>query len=304
MSRPGARPGDWKTQPFPETHVELPTRRVYSPAEMTRIRDGLVPEEMEDKWFIVWNGETLDLHRSWTGLHIYRVAFAPAPFGERIARAHANRDPSQYRETGAEVDARMLVWLIDALLLERWRNIPPANLARPRVTLSIGDITRAAADAVVNAANEALAGGGGVDGAIHRAAGPELMDACRSLPATGGVRCPTGEARVTPGFRMNARWIIHVVGPIHRGVPDDARLLASAFRAALDGAVEHGARTVALPALSCGAFGYPLHEAARIAVAVAREPRDLDEVRFVLFDQKTHDAWQSALDETLRGDAS
>jgi O-acetyl-ADP-ribose deacetylase len=111
------------------------------------------------------------------------------------------------------------------------------------------------------------------------------------------VRCPTGEARVTPGFRTSARWIIHAVGPIHRGVPDDARLLTSAIRAALDAAVEHGARTVALPALSCGAFGYPLHEAARIAVAVAREPRDLDEVRFVLFGQTTHDAWQRALGE-------
>jgi O-acetyl-ADP-ribose deacetylase (regulator of RNase III) len=300
MSRSGTRPGDWDTQPFPESHAELHIRRVYSHAEMTRIRQGLRPQEMEDKWFIVWNGETLDFHRSWTGLHIYRVAFAPAPFGERIVRADANRDPSQYTETRAEVDARTLVWLIDTLLLDRWRNVP----ARPRVTLSIGDITRAAADAVVNAANEPLAGGGGVDGAIHRAAGPELMDACRSLPAIGGVRCPTGEARVTPGFRMNTRWIIHAVGPVHRGVPDDARLLTSAIRAALDAAVEHGASTVALPALSCGAFGYPLQEAARIAVAVAREPRALEEVRFVLFDQKTHDAWQRALDESLRSDAS
>jgi O-acetyl-ADP-ribose deacetylase (regulator of RNase III) len=304
MSRPGARPGGWKTQPFPEAHVELSARRVYSSAEMTRIRDGLLPEEMEDKWFIVWNGEALDLHRSWTGSHIYRVAFAPTLFGERIARAHANRDPSQYTETSAALDERMLLWLIDGLLLERWRNSPASNLTRPRVTLSIGDITRTAADAVVNAANEPLAGGGGVDGAIHRAAGPELMAACRSLPATHGVRCPTGEARVTPGFRMSARWIIHAVGPIHRGVPDDARLLASAIGAALDAAVEHGARTVALPALSCGAFGYPLHEAARIAVAVAREPRDLDEVSFVLFDQQAHDAWQSALRESLGGHGS
>jgi O-acetyl-ADP-ribose deacetylase (regulator of RNase III) len=295
MSRPGARPGDWKTQPFSENHVELSIRRVYSSAEMTRIRDGLVPEEMEDKWFIVWNGETLDLYRSWTGLHVYRVAFAAAPFGERIARAYATRDSSQYTETSDEVDACTVLELIDGLLLDRRR---VSRKRPPRVTLSVGDITQAAADVVVNAANAALAGGGGVDGAIHRAAGPELMDACRSLPATGGVRCPTGEARVTPGFHMKARWIVHAVGPIHRGVPDDARLLASALRAALDAAVEHGASTVAVPALSCGAFGYPVHEAARIAVAVAREPRDLHEVRFVLFDQKTHDAWQRALDET------
>jgi O-acetyl-ADP-ribose deacetylase (regulator of RNase III) len=110
------------------------------------------------------------------------------------------------------------------------------------------------------------------------------------------VRCPTGEARVTPAFALpGARWIVHAVGPIYQGSPDDARLLGGAVRAALDAAVEHGARTVAVPALSCGAFRYPLREAAALAIAAAREPRDLDEVRFVLFDAKTHAAWERAL---------
>ena len=296
MARPGARPGDWKTLPFPASHAEVPVDRVFSIAEMTRLRDGLLPEEMEDKWFVVWTGEALDLHRSWTGNHIFRVTFAPAPFGEVVARALANRDPEQYRAPEAGYDGKMAMWVLDAIVLGRWRKLPVVSPSPPPITLTIGDITEAGCDAVVNAANEPLAGGGGVDGAIHDAAGPALIDACRSLPSVGGVRCPTGEARATPAFELDARWIIHAVGPIHRGVPDDARLLASAFRAAFDVAVRRGARTVAVPALSCGAFRYPLRDAARIAIEVAREGRDLDEIRFVLFDAKTHAAWKRALD--------
>jgi O-acetyl-ADP-ribose deacetylase (regulator of RNase III) len=112
-----------------------------------------------------------------------------------------------------------------------------------------------------------------------------------------GARCPTGEARVTPAFALpGARWIVHAVGPIYQGAPDDARLLRGALDAALDAAVLHGATTVAVPALSCGAFRYPLADAAAIAVAAARTPRALDEIRFVLFDAHTHAAWQRALD--------
>lgn len=166
-----------------------------------------------------------------------------------------------------------------------------------RLTAMRGDITKAAVDAIVNAANEALLGGGGVDGAIHRAAGPELLEACRALPTLHGhVRCPTGEARITPGFRLPAPWVIHTVGPRYGGTSADARLLASAFRSSLALAEERGLRTIAFPAISCGVFGYPIPEAAQIAAAVARErPWALEEIRFVLFDEEARLVFLRAL---------
>jgi len=145
------------------------------------------------------------------------------------------------------------------------------------------DITTLAVDAIVNAANERLLGGGGVDAAIHRAAGPELLAACRAI---GG--CPTGEARITPGFRLPARYVVHTVGPVwHGGGRGESELLASCYRASLGLAVENGAATVAFPAISTGIYGYPLADAARIAVAtvaaaLSGEPR-ISEVTFCCF---------------------
>ena len=279
---------------MPDRAVELPVRRVFSGEEMARLREGLVPEEMEDRWFVVWTGEALDFHRSWTGAHIFRMSFAPARFGEEVASVIVNRDPEQYRSEDIEADAGLVLWLCDALVLGYERGRPPRA---PRITLDVGDITKTGCDVVVNAANAGLAGGGGVDGAIHRAAGRALVDACRELPTVErGIRCPTGEARVTPGFALpGARWIVHAVGPVH-GTGDDARLLRAAFDAAFDAAVLHGGMRVAVPAISCGAFGYPLAEAARIAVDAARAARELDEIRFVLFDEKTRAAWARALE--------
>ena len=148
-----------------------------------------------------------------------------------------------------------------------------------------GDITREHVDAVVNAANQGLAGGGGVDGAIHRAAGAEdLHAACEEL---GG--CATGDAKATPGFRLPARWIIHAVGPRYRdGEHGEPELLASCYRRSLEVADELGARSVAFPAISTGIYGYPGADAARIAVATLRStPTNVELARLVAFDDAT-----------------
>jgi O-acetyl-ADP-ribose deacetylase (regulator of RNase III) len=159
-----------------------------------------------------------------------------------------------------------------------------------------GDITRQDTEAIVNAANTTLLGGGGVDGAIHRAGGPQILEACKKI---GG--CPTGEARITTGGRLKARWVIHTVGPVYRdGRHHEPELLASAYRNSLKLASERGIRSLAFPSISTGAYAYPLADAARIALRTAldylRERREIGLVRFVLFGQSALQAYEAALD--------
>ena len=164
------------------------------------------------------------------------------------------------------------------------------------------DITTLDVDAIVNAANGSLLGGGGVDGAIHRAAGPELLKACRALPQVRpGVRCPTGEARITPGFRLPARYIIHTVGPVWRdGEHDEPALLASCYRQSMALATTHGVRSIAFPAISCGVYGYSPELAAPVALRSLREALLEDaSVRVLLccFGDAMASIWQRALSD-------
>lgn len=166
-----------------------------------------------------------------------------------------------------------------------------------RIVLERGDITRQAADAIVNAANSSLLGGGGVDGAIHRAGGPQILEECRRIRATrypDGL--PVGEAVATSGGTLPARWVIHTVGPVYSGRDDRSHQLAACHTNALAVADELGARTVAFPAISTGVYGYPLELAAPTAIAAVRSAdTDVEEVRFVLFDDAALDAFRRAL---------
>lgn len=166
--------------------------------------------------------------------------------------------------------------------------------------LKQGDITRETVDAIVNAANSSLLGGGGVDGAIHRAGGPSILAECRAIVARQGG-CPTGEAVITGAGRLQARHVVHTVGPVWRGgAAGEPDLLASAYRNSLALAAAHGAWTIAFPSISTGVYGYPLAQAAPLALAVARDYAlshpDFAEIRFVLFSTDSFDAFKAALD--------
>jgi O-acetyl-ADP-ribose deacetylase (regulator of RNase III) len=165
----------------------------------------------------------------------------------------------------------------------------------PRIHLIQGDITQQDTDAIVNAANPSLLGGGGVDGAIHRRGGPAILEECKRIRAeTYPDGLPTGEAVATTAGDLPARWVIHTVGPVYSPGEESAELLASSHRRSLKVARDLGAHTIAFPAISTGVYGYPLELAAPVAVATVAEDSHLEEVRFVLFDRAAYEAFSEA----------
>lgn len=166
---------------------------------------------------------------------------------------------------------------------------------RNRIEIFRGDITKLKVDAIVNAANSSLLGGGGVDGAIHNAAGPELLEYCRKLKG-----CPTGEAKITPGFALPAKFVIHTVGPIWQGgMHNEAKLLTGCYKNSLNLAIENGIKSIAFPAISTGIYGYPLNDATKIAVDVTLEYLEnnssIEKVIFVCFDERTYEGYEKTI---------
>ncbi|MGD9364072.1 MAG: O-acetyl-ADP-ribose deacetylase [Desulfobacteraceae bacterium] len=166
---------------------------------------------------------------------------------------------------------------------------------RSKIEIRQGDITRLCVDAIVNAANTSLLGGGGVDGAIHRAAGPELLAECRTI---GG--CPTGEARITKGYGLPAKYVIHTVGPVYSGRPQDPQLLQSCYMNSLQLALDRNVQSIAFPAISCGVYGYPIADAAKIAlrtaIAFLSENPAVTRIVFVLFSKSDQAVYEEVFE--------
>ncbi len=191
--------------------------------------------------------------------------------------------------------------LMEVRTMLRMQKSAPEALPKGTISVQLGDITTLPCDAIVNAANKSLLGGGGVDGAIHRAAGPELVKECVTL---GG--CETGEAKITLGYNLPAKHVIHTVGPVHRGKQEDAELLHNCYRNSMNLAMENDIHSIAFPAISTGIYGYPLKEATGIAVSTVKQclkdnPDYAIDVIFCCFDEETYNVYRSCLADTTEG---
>ncbi len=278
-----------------------PPNMLLSLDEMQAIALGYRPMDMNDKWLAFMESDRLFLHRSWTGHGVYEVTFAAKEIGFVITSARiegdprrkkGNFDPRDFDPISERDNLRDLIVHVSGEPMPI--SLPTIVSRTPTLQAVFGDITAEDVDAVVNAAKTSLLGGEGVNGAIHRAAGPELLAHCRTLDG-----CPVGRAKVTPGYRLDARWVIHTVGPQWRGgTHGEPVLLESCYRESLARADEVGARSVAFPALATGAHGYPLKAAATTAVDTVRSTSTkVGTIRFVCFDRRTLRTFRSVIDQ-------
>lgn len=306
-----ATKSDWKIYDMPEEHEVFQFKRKISKEELQNLRYGNIPQEMEDKWFWYMEGNTLYAHRSWTGSCIFVIEINE---DTGIHNVTVNRRKEVYTVTSIEEDIDIINELLDwwckpqynyyeEFLEETRENLEKSETNKEpsiNIFLSIGDITKLECDCIVNVANKSLLGGGGVDGAIHRAAGPELLEECRMLHG-----CDTGEAKITKGYKLLAKYIIHTVGPIYSGKEEDARLLAMCYKNSLNLAKENNIHSIAFPAISTGVYGYPLKEATDVAIKqvlewiVDNQEYDMD-IIFCSFDQKTNDVYDNILSTILQ----
>lgn len=273
---------------MPETHEYFKLERKISREELNNLRYGHIPHEMEDKWFSYMDGNTLYAHRSWTGYCIYIIEINEET---GIHDVTVNRDMEQYRCNSINEDIKTVNDLLD------WWSEPrrERGLVESGIHVKQCDITALKCDAIVNAANNSLLGGGGVDGAIHRVAGPELLLECRTLNG-----CETGEAKITKGYRLPAKYVIHTVGPIYSGNASDVELLAACYRNSLDLAKENNLHSIAFPAISTGVYGYPLADATEVAVKTVKDWIDRNndyamDITFCCFDKRTSDIYNREL---------
>ena len=288
MQKKVATKKDWKTQEMPEAHEHFKLERKISREELNNLRYGHIPHEMEDKWFSYMAGNTLYAHRSWTGYCIYIIEINEETGVHDVT---VNRDTNQYRCDSINEDIKDV-----NILLDWWsESRRERGLAEIGIHVKQCDITTLACDTIVNAANKSLLGGGGVDGAIHRAASPELLNECRTLNG-----CETGEAKITKGYRLPAKHVIHTVGPIYSGSDSDARLLSACYRNSLDLAKKNNLHSIAFPAISTGVYGYPPADATEVAVKTVKDwlKRNNDyamDITFCCFDKRTSDIYNREL---------
>ena len=273
-----------------------PPTMLLTQNEMRRIAMGHQPV-YDGSWLAFMEDDRLFFHRSWTGHGIYEATFAATEMGFVMISACVEGDPARH---GSDLDPiEECDFLRDLIMLVSGEPTPllsQTSMSRdPALEAVLGDITDQDVDAIINTANRHLAVGDGVNGAIHHAAGPELLRHCGAL---GG--CDVGRAVVTPGFRLAARWVIHTVAPEWTGgTRGEPVLLESCYREALACADEAGAESVAFPAIATGARGYPLEAAATTAVAAVRSASTkVCTIRFVCFDPQTLQAFQSAIEDS------